>query len=63
MGIELHGKEYRVTRLNESPSEKEGKCLLLAVKQPKAFGLNESPSEKEGKFKTQASFEVWPPPQ
>ena len=24
--------------------------MLLAVKQPKAFGLNESPSEKEGKI-------------
>ena len=38
------------TGLNESPSEKEGKCggwlVLLLV----WVGLNESPSEKEGKL-------------
>ena len=36
-------------RLNESPSEKEGKLCLLAVLRGISRGLNESPSEKEGK--------------
>ena len=36
--------------LNESPSEKEGKCRLDGCFQFGYFlGLNESPSEKEGK--------------
>ena len=37
--------------LNESPSEKEGKCPLVAVETlARALCLNESPSEKEGKW-------------
>ena len=37
--------------LNESPSEKEGKCHPRPDPYPRAFrGLNESPSEKEGKL-------------
>ena len=36
--------------LNESPSEKEGKYVLLDRLEPLVAGcLNESPSEKEGK--------------
>ena len=37
-------------RLNESPSEKEGKSYLLPGFQTPKSCLNESPSEKEGKF-------------
>ena len=36
-------------RLNESPSEKEGKCGREDVAHPHGPRLNESPSEKEGK--------------
>ena len=37
--------------LNESPSEKEGKCSRLdSLKSPASESLNESPSEKEGKL-------------
>ena len=37
--------------LNESPSEKEGKCgAEAAAKARPGNSLNESPSEKEGKF-------------
>ena len=35
--------------LNESPSEKEGKCGLVLVEACVSACLNESPSEKEGK--------------
>ena len=35
--------------LNESPSEKEGKCFLASVPSRYLQALNESPSEKEGK--------------
>ena len=44
----------RVTRacsLNESPSEKEGKCEHLAPPRGCSVCLNESPSEKEGKYR------------
>ena len=41
-----------VKRLNESPSEKEGKFQKFRVHNPKIGGLNESPSEKEGKSPT-----------
>ena len=37
-------------RLNESPSEKEGKCLCLRLVAMNRRRLNESPSEKEGKW-------------
>ena len=37
--------------LNESPSEKEGKCGgTITVPPPQSEPLNESPSEKEGKY-------------
>ena len=36
--------------LNESPSEKEGKCVPAGAAASEAHALNESPSEKEGKF-------------
>ena len=36
-------------RLNESPSEKEGKCIAKRILWPRRGSLNESPSEKEGK--------------
>ena len=36
--------------LNESPSEKEGKCEQKVVHKMARVHLNESPSEKEGKF-------------
>ena len=35
--------------LNESPSEKEGKCALHPLHSEGHISLNESPSEKEGK--------------
>ena len=35
--------------LNESPSEKEGKSLVLFGLLREVLALNESPSEKEGK--------------
>ena len=37
--------------LNESPSEKEGKCGLFAGVGIFNAALNESPSEKEGKLR------------
>ena len=49
----VHRDEF-VIPLNESPSEKEGKCLggfLLAFL---LGALNESPSEKEGKSRLKA---------
>ena len=36
--------------LNESPSEKEGKFIFLALILVRCLCLNESPSEKEGKL-------------
>ena len=36
--------------LNESPSEKEGKCRDIVGGIASGIPLNESPSEKEGKF-------------
>ena len=41
--------DYTIT-LNESPSEKEGKFLLIPAATHREEALNESPSEKEGKF-------------
>ena len=38
------------TALNESPSEKEGKLLVVIVQWCIMISLNESPSEKEGKL-------------
>ena len=38
--------------LNESPSEKEGKCCRETVRPSRAMSLNESPSEKEGKSRS-----------
>ena len=35
--------------LNESPSEKEGKCCGHCTTGARGYALNESPSEKEGK--------------
>ena len=37
--------------LNESPSEKEGKCEVFPSSSLHLYSLNESPSEKEGKFR------------
>ena len=37
------------SRLNESPSEKEGKFYSEAIRRFAQARLNESPSEKEGK--------------
>ena len=36
-------------RLNESPSQKEGKSLTLRSASYASWSLNESPSQKEGK--------------
>ena len=44
-----------ITRLNESPSQKEGKYRLQAFDEDWAAGLNESPSEKEGKCRLRPS--------
>ncbi len=41
---------WSVRYLNESPSEKEGKCAFLPRRRGSRLYLNESPSEKEGKF-------------
>ena len=38
--------------LNESPSEKEGKCRGNTKSSKAPLALNESPSEKEGKYPT-----------
>ena len=38
-------------RLNESPSEKEGKSNAQLLTEINKGGLNESPSEKEGKWR------------
>ena len=38
-----------VIRLNESPSQKEGKFRLFAANLSTTASLNESPSQKEGK--------------
>ena len=48
-GLRVDG---HVSTLNESPSEKEGKCIDCAGA---VFvgALNESPSEKEGKLDTE----------
>ena len=44
-------------RLNESPSEKEGKSSPGALSnRPHLLGLNESPSEKEGKSACSFNF-------
>ena len=40
----------RTSPLNESPSEKEGKCHSRQALGRGLCALNESPSEKEGKF-------------
>ena len=37
--------------LNESPSEKEGKCTRQRMYPTTGKALNESPSEKEGKYR------------
>ena len=44
------GREQNVSALNESPSEKEGKCAGYHPPQDRSRALNESPSEKEGKY-------------
>ena len=51
---------YEVLRysLNESPSEKEGKCSLRSSLLPSQIALNESPSEKEGKSPPEACHKV-----
>ena len=43
------GVAVNPVRLNESPSEKEGKSDPTGVTDSTAISLNESPSEKEGK--------------
>ena len=46
--------ERKVTRLNESPSQNEGKYLAKKLrKYCRCCSLNESPSQKEGKFKAE----------
>ena len=40
------------SRLNESPSEKEGKSISTGPVSREVPRLNESPSEKEGKSKS-----------
>ena len=52
-GNERNSKPRRKERpLNESPSEKEGKCKGDLITVEKVSALNESPSEKEGKSLT-----------
>ena len=45
--------QVHILTLNESPSEKEGKCACCAFILQALFALNESPSEKEGKCEEQ----------
>ena len=45
----LAATQTAATRLNESPSEKEGKSASVALEKVGSSCLNESPSEKEGK--------------
>ena len=40
---------FELLALNESPSEKEGKCVVTRCSIHAVDTLNESPSEKEGK--------------
>ena len=40
-------------RLNESPSQKEGKCASCTARRSMSSRLNESPSKKEGKYPLQ----------
>ena len=47
--------------LNESPSEKEGKCKTAKNRPILQEGLNESPSEKEGKSASVSARERTPP--
>ena len=44
------GDDRAVWRLNESPSEKEGKSKYRRCLSHNHISLNESPSEKEGKL-------------
>ena len=46
---ESHPRPDHSHGLNESPSEKEGKCGIAFIRVQRLDGLNESPSEKEGK--------------
>ena len=46
------GDELYLVGLNESPSEKEGKCRSRGFPPRSTLRLNESPSEKEGKYST-----------
>ena len=45
--------------LNESPSEKEGKCDAWLITRATDESLNESPSEKEGKFRSSDAFHAF----
>ena len=45
--------------LNESPSEKEGKSVLVFGFNAKRYPLNESPSEKEGKSDAGVNEGCW----
>ena len=45
------GTRQHLLRLNESPSKKEGKLLVLGTFCQAGRRLNESPSKKEGKLK------------
>ena len=49
MGLTTKCCEPPLSGLNESPSEKEGKCGGSLLRGALHNGLNESPSEKEGK--------------
>ena len=46
-------------RLNESPSEKEGKSTIAPTSNCQNLCLNESPSEKEGKLSSLTSSSVF----
>ena len=51
MDVPAAGGGCRLERLNESPSEKEGKSQCRPQVSPRKASLNESPSEKEGKWR------------
>ena len=60
---QISKRRTRDRGLNESPSEKEGKCYRHGRLPLGGSGLNESPSEKEGKSDDRLISERLPSPQ
>ena len=60
--VGIRGGVQDYASLNESPSEKEGKCRLRRRFPRRVSPLNESPSEKEGKYRIANLFPRVPEP-